>query len=93
MAKARNITPQTPGEPLVETQFDAQDADQAPAEVADAEPASDPAADPQPETTSQTVDQEPVIDRRDGELPQASDIDPTNINQPVLTQQGWVVPA
>ena len=38
------------------------------------------------------ADPAPVVARRPGELPHAAEIDPKTITQPVLTQQGYVVP-
>lgn len=38
------------------------------------------------------ADPTPVVSRCPGELPEAAKIDPTTLKQPVLTQQGYVVP-
>lgn len=103
----RKLTPQTPGEPIQEAeateqpapeaeQPDAQ-AEQAPVEATETAPAAETPTDPEPqpqttETTMPAADPAPVAARRPGELPHAAEIDPKTLKQPVLTQQGYVVP-
>lgn len=103
----RKLTPQTPGEPIQEAEATEQtapeaeqpddQAEQAPVEATETAPAADTPADsePQPtttETAAPAADPAPVVARRPGELPHAAEIDPKTIKQPVLTQQGYVVP-
>lgn len=103
----RKLTPQTPGEPIQEAEITEQPApeaeqpaakaEQAPVETTETAPAADTHADPEPqptttETTAPAADAAPVAARRPGELPHASEIDPKTLKQPVLTQQGYVVP-
>lgn len=46
------------------------------------------------ESTPQDSEQQAAPTGADGkELPNADDIDPTNISRSVLTKQGWVCPA
>lgn len=103
----RKLTPQTPGEPIQEAETTEQpapeaeqpaaQAEQAPVEATETAPAAETPADPEPqptttETTAPAADPEPVAARRPGELPHAAEIDPKTLKQPVLTQQGYVVP-
>lgn len=100
----RKLTPQTPGEPIQEADTTEQpapeaeqpaaQAEQAPVEATETAPAAD-APEPQPtttETAASAADPDPVVARRPGELPHAAEIDPKTLKQPVLTQQGYVVP-
>lgn len=104
MAKPKNIEPKVPGviEPeaaapvpeaeapaVEETDLPASDTD---APVDDAEPAADDDAaadDLDEETVEEEVEAAPV--RK--ELPDQSEVDAKAITKPVLTRQGWVVPA
>lgn len=79
MAKPK-LTPQTPGEP-VEGENTAPEAEQ-PTTTETSEAAS--------ETESPVADPVPAV--ASGELPDESEIDPTAIERPVLSKQGWVVP-
>lgn len=103
----RKLTPKTPGEPIQEaetteqpapeTEQPAAQAEQAPVEATETAPAPETPADPEPqptttETTAPAADPEPVATRRPGDLPHAAEIDPKTLKQPVLTQQGYVVP-
>lgn len=100
MATPRKLTPQTPGEPIQEpaaTEQTAPEAEQPAAQATETAPAAETAADPEPqptttETAAPAADPEPVAARRPGELPHAAEIDPKTLKQPVLTQQGYVVP-
>jgi hypothetical protein len=70
---------------------------QTPGETTETAHTADTPADPDPkptttETTAPAVDPAPVVARRPGDLPNAAEIDPKSIEQPVLTQQGYVVP-
>ncbi len=47
---------------------------------------------PEPSTPEAGILTTPVVDRRPGELPDASEIDARAITKPVLTAQGYVVP-
>jgi len=104
MATSRKLTPQTPGEPVQdpaiaeqtapEAEQTASIAEQKPEVAGDHAPADDAnaAADPQPSTTETAATAPAAIERRPGELPDASEIDPKSITKPVLTKQGYVVP-
>lgn len=90
----RKLTPQTPGEPIPEPETTEQHAMETEQPAA---PAADTPADPeqQPtttETAAPAADPAPVVARHPGELPHAAEIDPKTLKQPVLTQQGYVVP-
>jgi len=84
--KRRTITPKTPG-----------------AEAPAAAPAADPAAPAAseapaatPEVTAETLQREltePARRNAPDELPDESEIDPHTITRPVLTKQGYVMPA
>ncbi len=86
----RNLTPKIPGEPIQEAEILEQPATDVEQPVAQAGMAPD---DPEQQSASMVITL-PTADaaRRPGDLPHASEIDPKSLNQPVLTQHGYVVP-
>lgn len=78
MAKPK-LTPQTPGEP-VEGENTAPEAEQ-PTTTETTEAVADP-----------VVELVPVVAPVAGGLPDESEIDPSAIERPVLSKQGWVMP-
>lgn len=101
---ARNHKPQTPGETAAPAPEQAPAADEAQQVVEDwaAQPEDTTQADDAPDETPAVTDAVPEAadeeaapapeQEKTSDIPDASDIDPSKIDRPVLTTSGWVVP-
>lgn len=106
MPRAKPKTPKVPGAPTPDPIADTQPNVSAPQQTAPAVPdasATQP-TEAQKAAAIATVAEAKIedteaevvrkqLDRAPGELPDASDVDPTKIKRSVLTKQGWVTPA